>query len=198
MEAASHVVHRECRAAPLSPELSEQQNFRGLLNLGGLIIFVTNFRLIVENLLKYGLLLKFDGALWTSWRAWPCCSTLLAMNAFIVISYCLERYMAAEAKKPALKGHHAWLARLEKRVGWLHAFNITAMCLVVLFVIQYNNVDPSTHPTPSLPPPRWSPSPPPLPVGCINDDSHSRGLGLARAVLQCRRLGCWWPPSCWS
>jgi hypothetical protein len=38
MEAASHVVHRECRAAPLSPELSEQQNFRGLLNLGGLII----------------------------------------------------------------------------------------------------------------------------------------------------------------
>lgn len=142
MEAASHVVHRECRAAPLSPELSEQQNFRGLLNLGGLIIFVTNFRLIVENLLKYGLLLKFDGALWTSWRAWPCCSTLLAMNAFIVISYCLERYMAAEAKKPALKGHHAWLARLEKRVGWLHAFNITAMCLVVLFVIQYNNVDP--------------------------------------------------------
>ena len=101
--------------------------------------FVTNFRLIVENLLKYGLLLKFDGALWTSWRAWPCCSTLLgtqhtrhtatrhthdththcthsncvcgfgglggnlAMNAFIVVSYCLERYMAAEAKKPALK-----------------------------------------------------------------------------------------------
>ena len=38
MEAASHVVHRECRAAPLSPEPSEQQNFRGLLNLGGLII----------------------------------------------------------------------------------------------------------------------------------------------------------------
>jgi ABC-type nickel/cobalt efflux system permease component RcnA len=44
---------------------------------GVVMQFVTNFRLIVENLLKYGLLLKFDGALWTSWRAWPCCSTLL-------------------------------------------------------------------------------------------------------------------------
>jgi hypothetical protein len=141
MEAASHVVHRECRAAPLSPELSEQQNFRGLFNLGGLIIvrlvffstypvrsarrnalcvtvvnrilsssnnvgvmaqFVTNFRLIVENLLKYGLLIKFDGALWTSWRAWPCCSTLLGTHAIRVssevirLSYlpCLRTYAA--------------------------------------------------------------------------------------------------------
>src|SRR5690606_26505272 len=63
-----------------------------------------------------------------------------------------------------LQGHHAWLARLEKRVGWLHAFNITVMCLVVLFVIQYNNVDPSTpHPLSTTTP--VAPSPPPLPVG---------------------------------
>jgi diacylglycerol O-acyltransferase-1 len=138
MEASSHIVHRVCRAAPLSPELSEQQNFRGLINLGGLIVFVTNFRLIVENLLKYGLLIKFDGALWTSWRAWPCCSTLIGMNVFILLGYLVERCMATTSHKR----ERVRPPSMEKWAAWLHWVNITTMFFVVLFVIQYNNVDP--------------------------------------------------------
>jgi hypothetical protein len=102
------------------------------------------------------------------------------MNGFVVASYLLERYVAAEAKKPAVKGHLVWLAKLEKRVGWLHAINITAMFLIVLFVIQYNNVDPSTPPHPHP----HSPSTPPLlrrlvdrPVLIIS--LHRRGRGVA-------------------
>jgi len=33
---------------------------------------------------------------------------------------------------------------MEKWAAWLHWVNITTMFFVVLFVIQYNNVDPST------------------------------------------------------
>ncbi|KAL6078071.1 O-acyltransferase [Balamuthia mandrillaris] len=58
----SFVVHKRCVPSLLSPE-SESQNYRGLFNLAGLVLFVTNFRLVVENLLKYGLLINFNGSI---------------------------------------------------------------------------------------------------------------------------------------
>lgn len=43
--------------SPLSSE-AESPNYRGFLNLGGIIIIVANFRLIIENIMKYGFLLR--------------------------------------------------------------------------------------------------------------------------------------------
>ncbi|XP_049850063.1 uncharacterized protein LOC126320759 [Schistocerca gregaria] len=37
---------------------SSNQNYRGLLNLAALILFFSNFRLVMENLLKYGILIN--------------------------------------------------------------------------------------------------------------------------------------------
>jgi hypothetical protein len=164
----------------------------------------------------------------------------LAMNAFIVISYCLERYMAAEAKKPALKVRPALYsprrrcdlivalapstqtrqnkARRLSALGWGGGADAAgSSCLAgaageeggLAARVQHHRHVPRRalrHPIqqrrPQYAPPH--PSHRHLLVGCINDDSHSihasraRGVGLACAVLQCRRLGCWWPPSCWS
>ncbi|KAJ3121578.1 hypothetical protein HK098_003583 [Nowakowskiella sp. JEL0407] len=54
----SFLVHSSIRASPLSKE-SPEQNYRGFYNLAMLLLFVLNVRLIIENWLKYGLLLKF-------------------------------------------------------------------------------------------------------------------------------------------
>eukprot|EP00948_MAST-09A_sp_MAST-9A-sp1_P001747 g1747.t1 len=46
-------VHRDCSSSLLSSE-SKWQNYRGFLNLASILVFVLNFRLIIENLLQYG------------------------------------------------------------------------------------------------------------------------------------------------
>ena len=50
-------IHTKNRASLLSAEAGEQ-NFRGLLNLAAIILVVMNARLVVENLLKYGVLIE--------------------------------------------------------------------------------------------------------------------------------------------
>lgn len=57
------LVHTTLRASPLSKESSEQ-NYRGLLNLALLLLFVLNLRLVIENYIKYGLLLKLPSLEW--------------------------------------------------------------------------------------------------------------------------------------
>jgi diacylglycerol O-acyltransferase-1 len=53
-------VHAVIRASPLSKE-SPENNFRGFYNLAMLLLFVLNLRLIIENYLKYGILLSWKG-----------------------------------------------------------------------------------------------------------------------------------------
>ena len=52
---ASAKVHRRSISSILSSERLSYQRHDGLVNLGTVIILATNFRLILENLLKYGL-----------------------------------------------------------------------------------------------------------------------------------------------
>ena len=50
-------IHKKENISLLSTEAASP-NYRGFLNLGAIIIIVANFRLIIENVLKYGLLLN--------------------------------------------------------------------------------------------------------------------------------------------
>jgi len=51
----SKAIHVERRVSPLSAEAKpHDQNFRGFLHLAMIIVVVQNFRMIFENLLKYG------------------------------------------------------------------------------------------------------------------------------------------------
>ncbi|CAM9864551.1 unnamed protein product, partial [Heterosigma akashiwo] len=69
---------------------------------GVIILVVTNFRMIMENLLKYGLLLglpsldsRYD---WSSFRPndWPCTLGILQMQVHVCIALGLEQLALVE------------------------------------------------------------------------------------------------------
>jgi diacylglycerol O-acyltransferase-1 len=53
----NYIVHKQESPSPLSSN-SNEQNFRGFFNLAGIVLVVSNLRLVLENLLKYGLLIN--------------------------------------------------------------------------------------------------------------------------------------------
>ncbi|KAG0334528.1 hypothetical protein BG004_000369 [Podila humilis] len=54
-------VHTKTIPSPLSKE-APPESYRGFVNLGMLLLFGNNIRLIIENYLKYGFLLSFPGS----------------------------------------------------------------------------------------------------------------------------------------
>ncbi|KAJ1259606.1 hypothetical protein BS78_10G168400 [Paspalum vaginatum] len=77
---ASAPAHRRVKESPLSSDSIFQQSHAGLLNLCIVVLIAVNSRLIIENLMKYGLLIR--AGFWFSARSlgdWPllmCCLTL--------------------------------------------------------------------------------------------------------------------------
>lgn len=91
---ASRPMHRDSQPSLLSNE-SPRQNYRGFLNLGLIILFVTHFRLIIENVLKYGLLISTPRALPTDTeRPHHLTAILIMLNAFPLITLVTEKLIA--------------------------------------------------------------------------------------------------------
>ncbi|PAA48745.1 hypothetical protein BOX15_Mlig000493g7, partial [Macrostomum lignano] len=68
-------------------------NFRGLLNLGLILLVVSNFRVALENIIKYGILVdpvRPIEIFLSSPGQWPCICLLLMCNIFIFIAFGLE------------------------------------------------------------------------------------------------------------
>ncbi|KAL7753436.1 hypothetical protein RI367_001211 [Sorochytrium milnesiophthora] len=53
-------AHKKVIYSPLAKEAPEQ-SYRGLVNLAGLVLFISNLRLLIENFHKYGLLVTLPG-----------------------------------------------------------------------------------------------------------------------------------------
>ena len=87
-----HQSHTKGAISPLSLE-AQSVNFQGFLNLCGILLFVTHFRLIIENLLKYGVLLKPPNPLLVlyDYRNWPCLSMVMLLHVFVLFAYCVEK-----------------------------------------------------------------------------------------------------------
>ena len=114
--------HRKSQPSILSAEAAPV-NIRGLYNLAGLTLFTLTARLVLENVSKYGIMLRFN--VLTAFSAdpnWPC----LIVALFICVG------------SPLIAWALEWAAserRLSQQVvAWIHAVHI-ALVLVVPCVI---------------------------------------------------------------
>ncbi|CAF1218954.1 unnamed protein product, partial [Didymodactylos carnosus] len=71
---------------------SGYNNYRGLLNLVYVLLAMGSGRLVLENLLKYGLLVQIDLPVkfLRDPTQWPALTLILLVNIFILITYYLE------------------------------------------------------------------------------------------------------------
>ncbi|GAB2291848.1 hypothetical protein Dimus_026098 [Dionaea muscipula] len=97
---ASSPAHRRIKESPLSSDAIFRQSHAGLFNLCIVVLVAVNSRLIIENLMKYGWLIR--GGFWfspKSLRDWPllmCCLTLpiFSLAAFLVEKLAQQRHLS--------------------------------------------------------------------------------------------------------
>ncbi|KAF6994226.1 hypothetical protein CFC21_010981 [Triticum aestivum] len=89
---AAAPVHWKAKESPLSSDAIFKQSHAGLFNLCIVVLVAVNGRLIIENLMKYGLLIR--AGFWfnsTSLRDWPLLMCCLSLPAFPLGAFSVEQ-----------------------------------------------------------------------------------------------------------
>jgi len=110
------------RASLLSSESPATQSYRGFINLGIILLVLSNLRLVIINILKYGILLDIERVKIKEWYRWPGTIIFLFLNVFILISYALEH----AARKKLLK---------DSSVVILHCVNIGSLIVIPSYMV---------------------------------------------------------------
>lgn len=118
-------VHQDSKSSILSSERLFQHPHPGLLNLGVVILLAANFRLVLENLFKYGCrvrpLIWIQSFLWGSSQPLMLCWPVLGISC--LICFLLEKLMVRQ-----LEIHQKMEKKTDKKVSIL--------VLVLIFVFH--------------------------------------------------------------
>ncbi|KAL0489204.1 diacylglycerol O-acyltransferase [Acrasis kona] len=99
----NNVLVSQNRHSLLSSESNEGVTFKGFMNLAITILVVSHFRLMLENIKKYGFLLGFSYDAITNFigdpYSWPSTSMILSFNLWILSAYACERVAARYLEK---------------------------------------------------------------------------------------------------
>ncbi|SMY22980.1 unnamed protein product [Zymoseptoria tritici ST99CH_1A5] len=143
-------IHADTRASIFSKDATSSPSNHGFRNLMGLIIVISNLRLMVENFKKYGILVTISGAevsqsdqrwFWILYALTPC---------HLFVAYLIEmaaaRYAEASAKRKhetkeekevdKKKANKSWFSTW-RMVAWCHAVNATFMLAFATYVVYY-------------------------------------------------------------
>jgi len=147
-------VHSYDRASLFSQDAKSSPSSLGFRNLMGLVIVISNARLMVENLKKYGILVTFSGGnireedrtwFWILYALTPC-HLFIAYLIESAAARFAEAHVAKAKKEERGQGHKINAETRQKAnsifstwgmIAMCHAFNATFMLAFATFVVYY-------------------------------------------------------------
>ena len=142
-------VHSKCRASAFGHDAPAAPSSMGFRNLLGILVVVSNLRLMAENFQKYGILVTLSGAkiregdwkwFWILYALTPChlfCAYLIEMMAAKYATGAIAAAKKSDHKMGKKKEQTEVFFSRWSAIAWCHAINATFMLAFATYVVYY-------------------------------------------------------------